>query len=234
MQREDKFFKVFVLVILSILLFISYKILGAIDSKSSFYAYKGVKVNLAQIHKIEPRVSYYITLSSDTYEQINKKYSVKLDMDEIQNIKNFLKMAPQSDFYNIEINAYMMFDDEKIELYHSEHYIKLAKEYSVNEYLLETLRAYGIDDFQYNNLLKIKDKRYKSRDKFIADVILYAKLRRGAWSEKEIPRLGLSKKGDKFMQALPEDLEENLLQEKEIQAIVVGLTRAYSEYLGIQ
>lgn len=234
MQREDKFFKVLVLVILIILLFISYKVFGAVDSKSSFYEYRGVKVNLAQVHKIEPRVSYYATLSSDSYEQINKQYSTKLDMNEIQNIKNFLTMAPQSDFYNIEISAYMMFDDEKIELYHSQQYIKLSKEYSVNEYLLETLQAYGIDDFQYKNLLKIKDKKYKSRDKFIDDVILYAKLRRGAWSEKEIPRLGLSKKGDKFMQALPEDLEEKLLQEKDIKAIVVGLTRAYSEYLGIQ
>jgi len=231
---EDKVFKLLVLLILIIIVFSLWKISDIFIGKKTFYEYRGTKINLLQVHKIEPKISYRISSPDDNFENINKQYNVQFNTNEINKIVKLLKVISSKSYYNIEIIAYMIFDKRQIELYRSKHYIKYPQYYSVNEYLLETLRAYGIDDFQYNSLLKIKGIKYKSRNKFIEEVVSYGKLKRGRWSDTEIPRLGLNRKGDRFVQTLEDNLQENILTQKDRTSIIEGLEDAYKAYLGIQ
>lgn len=234
MNILDNLYKVLVLVLLFSITIATYSLVGMNKKGGNFYTYKDTKINLLQVKKIHPRVSYYATLSSDSLPEINKLFSTTLNDKEIQNIEKFLKLSQDSEFYNIEIQAFMMFDDQKIELYKSPTYTKYARKYSVNPYLLETLKIYGLDDFQYANLLKIKDKIYTSKEKFLEDVLTYARLKHSHWSEKNIPILGLGEKAAKFMHNVDTNEKENLLDVKGISEILHGLKEANEKYLGIK
>jgi serine/threonine protein kinase len=209
-------------------------IVNNMKAQENFYEDKDTKINLLQVKKIYPRVSYYATFSSDSLGEIHKLFSTTLNEKEISNIHHFLSLAKEKEFYNVEITAYMMLDDTKVELYKSKTYTKFAKNYSINPYLLDTLRIYGLDDFQYKSLLKIKDKTYTSKEKFLEDVVSYARIKRSDWSEKNIPILGLGEKGAKFMNGIEELDGENLLDNAAIAEIVKGLRSSYEKYIGIK
>jgi len=234
MKILDLLSKVAILIIL-VLLGVGVYRLTTIDKKgSSFYEYKNTKINLKQVRRITPRVDYIITYKEDNNINIFRTYSTSLNDKEIHSIEKFLHLAQKSEFYNVEVIAYMMFDKEKIELYHSHRYLKYAKEYSVNDELLGKLSADGLDEYQYKSLEQLKDKVYDDANKFFDDVISYARLKRSPWSKKNIPQLGLGANGNKFMSKLSKDAKENELHEEDIQNIVKNLHTSYEHYLGLQ
>jgi len=204
------------------------------DKPSMFYEYKDSKINLTQVKKIEPRVDYIITLKEDKSRDIFRKYSTPLNEKEIKNIEAILSLAQKSEYYNVEIIAYMMLDAQKVDLYHSNRYVKRVSNYSVNENLLDTLSNYGLDDFQYSNLEKLKGVVYEDSIKFLDDVVAYAKLKKSGWSEDNIPTLGLGTDGIKFMKNIPQEVADNNLSNDDIKGIVGSLNNAYSMYTDIK
>ncbi len=234
MKPQDIIYKVLVLFMLAVLSVGAFKLDDKSESKTNFYEYQNSKINLLQVKHITPRVSYYATLAEDNTEDINRKFSTILHKEEIRNIKEFLRLAKNSEFYNIEIVAYMMLDEIEVELYKSDRYFKYAGQYSVNDYLLETLDNYGIDEFQYKNLLALKGKIYTNRDKFVDDVVMYAKLKKGSWTDTNIPELGLGENGIKFMNGVSNEITENHLSDEDINNIISSLEKALNVYEGIK
>ena len=230
MKLQEIIYKVLVLFMLVMLSVGVFRLVEKSGKKANFYEYKNSKINLLQVKRITPRVSYYATLAEDKSEDINRKFSTIFHKKEIENIKEFLEVAKNSEFYNIEIVAYMMFDNKEIELYKSDRYFKYAGQYSVNDYLLETLDNYGIDKFQYKNLSALKGKIYTDKDKFVNDVVMYAKLKKGSWTGENIPKLGLGKNGVKFMNGVSEEIKERHLIDEDIKNIVMNLEKALSIY----
>ena len=230
MKLQEIIYKVIVLFMLLILSIGVFKLVDKDKSKTTFYEYKNSKINLLLVKRITPRVRYYATLAEDKTEDINRKYSTIFHQKEIHNIKEFLELAKKSEFYNIEIVAYMMFDNKEIELYKSDKFFKYAGEYSVNDYLLQTLDNYGIDEFQYKNLSALKGEVYTNKEKFVDDVIMYAKLKKGSWIDENIPRLGLGENGVKFMNGVTEELKENHLTDEDINNIISNLEKALDVY----
>ena len=100
----------------------------------------------------------------------------------------------------------------------------------MNDYLLETLDNYGIDEFQYKNLSALKGKVYTDRDKFVDDVVMYAKLKKGSWIDENIPKLGLGKNGVKFMNGVSNEIKENHLRDEDINNIILNLEKALNVY----
>ena len=234
MKLQEVIYKILVLFMLVVLSVGVFSLIDREESKTNFYEYENSKINLLQVKRIIPRVSYYATLAEDKAEDINRKFSTIFHKKEIQNIKEFLTLAKNSEFYNIEIVAYMMLDDTEVELYKSDRFFKYAGQYSVNNYLLETLDHYGIDEFQYKNLSAIKGKIYTDKKKFVDDVVIYAKLKKGSWTEENIPKLGLGKNGIKFMDEVSQELKENHLKEEDINNIILNLEKALNIYKEIR
>ncbi len=230
MKLQENIYKVLVLFMLIVLSVGVFKLVDESSSRTNFYEYKNSKINLLQVKRITPRVSYYATLAEDKSEDINRKFSTIFHKKEIQNIKEFLEVAKSSEFYNIEIVAYMMFDKKEIQLYKSDKFFKYAGQYSVNNNLLETLNNYGIDEFQYKNLLALKGKIYTDKDKFVNDVVMYAKLKKGSWTDENIPKLGLGKNGVKFMNGVNQEIQEKHLADEDIKNIILNLEKALSVY----
>jgi len=230
MKLQENIYKVLVLFMLIVLSVGVFKLADDSSSRTNFYEYKNSKINLLQVKRITPRVSYYATLAEDKSEDINRKFSTIFHKKEIQNIKEFLEVAKSSEFYNIEIVAYMIFDKKEIQLYKSDKFFKYAGQYSVNNNLLETLNNYGIDEFQYKNLLALKGKIYTDKDKFVNDVVMYAKLKKGSWTDENIPKLGLGKNGVKFMNGVNQEIQEKHLADEDIKNIIVNLEKALSVY----
>lgn len=201
--------------------------------ESQFFEYKNTKINLNQVKKITPKVDYIITYKEDNSTDIFRKYSTLLNEKEIKNIEAALKMAIKSDFYNVEVLSYMMLDSEKVILSHSSQYLKKATHYSVNDNLLQELRKYGLDDYQYKNLSQLKDKVYDDSQTFFNDVLNYAKLRKMRWVEENIPQLGLQPNGAKFMRILADDAVEKEITEQDIQTIIKDLQNSYAVYVGM-
>ena len=230
MKLQEIIYKVLVLFMLVVLSVGVFKLNDKSESKTNFYEHKNSKINLLQVKRITPRVSYYATLAEDNTEDINRKFSTIFHKKEIQNIEEFLTLAKNSEFYNIEIVAYVMLDDTEVELYKSDKFFKYAGQYSVNDYLLETLDNYGIDEFQYKNLSALKGKIYTDKDKFVDDVVMHAKLKKGSWTDENIPKLGLGKNGVKFMNGVSQEIKENHLTDEDIKNIIVNLEKALSVY----
>ena len=207
----------------------------SIDNKSTnFYSYENVKINLKQVKSMNLRVDYIITYKEDDTKDIFHKYSTSLDENEIKNIHKFLEEASESEYYNIEMVSYMLFDQQKVELFHSTRYLKLPSNYSVNENLLARLESYGLDDFQYKNLLKLKGKVYTDRAKFYEDVISFAKLKDSQWAKDNIVSLGVDANTAKFLSYLKPEDSENLIIDKEIEKSISELTQAYESYEAIE
>jgi hypothetical protein len=98
--------------------------------------------------------------------------------------------------------------------------------------MLEVLKNYGIDNYQYNSLMAIKDQKYADKNKFIDDVVRYGKLKKSQWSEENIPNLGIGKEAMNFLSQTGG--EENLLKDEDVTAIIETLAKTYEEYIGIQ
>lgn len=233
MKILDLVSKIAILVIL-LVLSIGVNKLILIQKEAKFYEYNDSKINITQVKKVIPKMDYIITFKENNNIDVFRKYSKSLNEDEIARVKKLLSLAKKSEFYNVEIIAYMMLDDEKVVLYHSGHYLKHPTTYSVNEDLLSKLSAYGLDDFQYENLSKIKDVVYEDVNKFFDDVVDYAKIRRSNWSKENIPQLGLGANANKFMSRVDKKAEENPLGDEDIEPIIEELNSAYSHYLGIE
>lgn len=233
MKIVDTLSKVSLILILIVLTVGVVKISNMGKSESNYYEYNNMKINLAQIETIKPRVDYIITYKEDANIDIFRKYSTSLNIQEIENIRGFLKLAQKSEFYNVQIVAYMMLDTHKVELYRSQHYLKYPATYSVNDDLLSRLSGYGLDDFQYKNLLKLKDIVYKDVNKFFDDVVSYAKLKKSNWAKENIPELGRGANANKFMQNIDSKLEEKSLTLEDIEEIVESMKDAHEKYLGI-
>jgi len=234
MKTQEIIYKVLVLFMLVVLTAGVYKLVEKSETTANFYEYKNSKINLLQVKRIVPRVSYYATLAEDNTEDINRKFSTIFHKKEIENIKEFLLLAKNSKFYNIEIVAYMMLDDLEVELYKSDMFFKYAGQYSVNDHLLETLSNYGIDEFQFNNLKSLKGKIYTDEKKFVDDVVMHAKLKDGSWTQENIPKLGLGKNGIKFMNGINNEIKENHLQDESINEIITNLEKALERYTEIR
>ena len=59
---------------------------------------------------------------------------------------------------------------------------------------------------------------------------MYAKLKKGSWTQENIPKLGLGKNAIKFINGVPEKLKENRLQDEDIEVIIVNLNKALKHY----
>ena len=234
MKFLDIFSKLSILLILVILIVGVAKLVSIDKNESKFYEYNNVKINLAQVKEIRARVDYIITYKEDDNIDIFRKYSTHLNAAEIESIKGFLTLAKTSEFYNVEIETYMLFDKTKIGLYHSPRFLKHATTYSVNENLLSKLSAYGLDGFQYNNLTKIKDVVYDDVNKFFDDVVSYAKLKKSNWSQQNIPKLGLGSNANKFMSKVDMKITEKTLTDEDIKVIVKDMQDSYGVYNGIK
>jgi len=218
-----------------VLLVIVVNILSGMNKqKSSFYEYEGKKINLHMVKNIVPRVDYVITYKEDKVEDIFRSYSTLLNEKEIENIERFLELAQKSDFYSVKIVAYMLFDGENIKLYSSTRYLKQANKYVVGDTLLARLKAYGIDDFQYGNLVKLKDVVYHDKEKFLEDVLASAHLKDTGWLRESIAQLARDPKANVFMRNIGDGMEDKELSSEDIHNIVTGLKEAYSNYHGIK
>lgn len=209
--------------------------LKSINEKSAkFYEYENIKINLTKVKHIQPRINYVLTLSQDKDEDIHRLYSTSLNKEEIAKIENFLELAKSSEFYDIQIAAYMMFDNEKIDLFKSKRFVKLPSHYKITEYMLKVLRSYGLDEFQYNNLLKFKSQEFTTKDELVDFVIDRAKLNRNEWIVKKIISLGVGVKEGVFMKDIDNDTKELLIYDDDIEDIVDSLKSSYDNYLGIK
>ena len=234
MNYGENITKVLLLIIIFIAGFATYNLIDINKKSTKFYEYEKGKINLLQVSKINPRVEYYATLSQDENLDINRKYSTTLNLDEISNIETFLATTKDSEFYNIEINTYMMFDNQRVNIYKSPRYVQLPSHYQVNDYMLSVLKVYGIDEFQYEGLMKLKEKIFEGREKFIDSVISVAKLNRSEWVLKNIPILGLGEKSAEFLTELDSDVKERFLSDSEIKIISEKLHGSYSSYMDIK
>ena len=224
------------LLLLSILVVVvaSLFYLKEINAKvSNFYEYENKKINLKQVKLIQPRIAYVMTLSQDKVEDMHRVYSTSLNSEEISKIEKFLELSKQSKFYNIKIYAYMMFDNQKIDLFESKRYIKLPSKYVISQNMLDVLKSYGLDDLQYKNLLQNKSKEFKTRDEFVDFVIDRAKLNRSDWLVAKIISLGVGHKERTFMSKIDINQKELLLNGNE-EEIIDSLKSAYGKYLGIK
>jgi len=199
-----------------------------------FYEYDGKKINLTQVKVIEPRVDYIISYEDAEDFDTFYRHSKQINDREITLLKKLLKEAQKSDFYEVQVLVYFLFDDQKIFLYRSPHYLKTIHTYSVNDHLLGVLKNYGIDDFQYQSIARIKGEIYTDKEKFIDDVVHLGKLKKSAWVQKNIPLLGMGKKGDAFMRKREVGEDEKILTDEQREAIVEAVEKAYSIYLGIK
>ena len=233
MKPLDILTKVSTLIIAALMLFGVYTLMKIDKKATNFYEVDNKKINIKQVKEIVPKVDYIITYKEDKNVDIFRKYSTSLNPKEIQNIKQFLELAMASEFYNVEVASYMKFDKRTVELFHSEHYLKKVTNYSVNDELLSTLNSYGIDDFQYKNLEKLKNKVYEDRDTFLNEVTSYAKLRKDAWIERTITTIGLGDNGIKFMKNIDAKTQEQNLTQEGIEIIIDGLQDSYAQYVGI-
>lgn len=234
MGQYKMIYQILILVILLIITFMTSNIYNLLNNKSSFYEHNNQKINLLQVKNISSRVSYYATLPSDAYSDINKQYNTTLSETEITNIEKILILATKSEFYNIQLTVYLNLDDASIQLYKSPKYLKFPKKYSITPHMLDTLKTYGIDDFQYKSLQKLQNKTYVDKNKFVDDVITYGRLKRNSWSENNIPLFGLGKNAQRFMQTLQENEKENIIKKEDIKNIITELHTARNKYLGIK
>lgn len=200
---------------------------------TNFYEYENKKINLKQVKIIQPRIDYIVTLSQDKEEDMHRVYSTTLNDEEISKVEKFLELSKQSKFYDIKIYAYMMFDNQKVDLFESKRYIKLPSKYTITQHMLDILRTYGLDDLQYNNLFKYKSKEFSKKDEFVDFVIDRAKLKRSDWLIAKIISLGVGYKEKVFMSKIAIDEKEHLLDGNE-EEIIDSLKNAYGKYLGIQ
>lgn len=233
MKFLDIISKLSIFLILIILIVGVTKFISIEKNESNFYEYKNMKINLEQVKMVEAKVDYIITYKEDDNIDIFRKYSTPLNSNEIANIEGFLSLAKTSEFYNVEIVTYMLFDKQKIELYHSPRFLKHATTYTVNENLLSQLSVYGLDEFQYKNLTKIKNVVYDDANKFFNDVLAYAKLKNSNWSQEHIPKLGLSANANKFMSSVDMKVEQKSLNDENIKAIINNMKESYGTYNGI-
>lgn len=234
MKLLDVLSRVSVVLVFVLMVLILNKLDDVEIKSKNFYEYKNTKINLNLIKNITPRVDYIITYKEDKLEDIFRSYSTTLDEEEINNIHSLLDFAQKSEFYSVEIIAYMKFDERDVELFLSDKYVKKPSSYRVNQSMLTTLRDYGIDDFQYNNLVKLQDKVYESAALFYEDVTAYAKLKKDAWTEQNIPLLGLGDNGVRFAQNINLKSEERVLTQEDVTTIIKGLEAAYSEYKSLK
>lgn len=234
MKFLDILSKLSIVLILVILIIGVNKLIYIEKNESKFYEYNNMKINLAQVKVVRARVDYIITYKEDDNIDIFRKYSTSLNAQELENIKGFLTLAKKSEFYNIEIETYMLFDKQKIALYRSPHFLKHATTYSVNADLLSQLSAYGLDSFQYENLTKIKDVVYDDVNKFFDDVVSYAKLKKSSWSQENIPRLGRGSNANRFMKNVDMQVVEKSINDEDIQTIIVNMQDSYDVYVGIK
>ncbi|MCX6053035.1 MAG: hypothetical protein NTZ60_11085 [Campylobacterales bacterium] len=226
-----------VLLLLSILatVILGLLCLKAIDTKLvNFYEHDNKKINLAQIKYINSRVDYIATLSQDKSEDMNRKYSTHFDINEISKIEKILEISKKSDFYDIKIDAYMMFDNEKINLFQSKRYVKLPTNFKVNPHMLGTLKTYGIDDYQYQNLLKLQDQSFTNREDFVNTVIDRAKLKKNDWLVTNIALLGVGQKESDFLKNIDSTTAETILDKSEISTVIDSLKSSYDKYSGIK
>jgi len=234
MNYGENISKILLLLIVIIVGYASYNLEKINQKSTKFYEYEKGKINLLRISKINPRVEYYATLSQDNTIDINRKYATSLNNNEIKNIKTFLATAKDSEFYNIEIKTYIMFDKQRVNIYKSSRYIKLPSSYKVNDYMLDIFKVYGIDEFQYAELAKLKDKIFEDRDNFIDTVVRTAKLNRTEWVVQNIPVLGLGEKAAKFSVEIDNTTKENLLSSDTIDTIINELKKSYNVYTEIK
>ena len=226
-----------VLLLLSILATILVGLLSlkAINAKLiNFYEYDNKKINLAQIKYINSRVDYIATLSQDKSEDMNRKYSTHFDMNEISKIEKILEISKKNDFYDIKIDAYIMFDNEKINLFQSKRYIKLPTNFKVNSHMLNTLKTYGIDDYQYQNLLKLQEQSFTNREDFVNTVIDRAKLKKNDWLITNIALLGVGQKESDFLKNIDSNATQMLLDKNEISTVIDSLKSSYDKYAEIK
>jgi len=226
--------KISIYIIVILLIVITSKLINMESEESQFYEYKNSKINLKQVKKIIPRLEYIITYKEDDNIDVFRKYTTPLNPKEIKNVESFLYLAQKSEFYNVEVISFMLFDDEKIPLYHSQRFLKSPANYSVNENMLSKLSSYGLDDMQYENLKQLKKKVYNDANVFFEDVISYAKIKRSEWSQENIPKLGLGLNAEKFLSTLSDGVEQRELTKKEILDIVKELKKSYKQYDGIE
>ncbi|QSZ42881.1 hypothetical protein GJV85_12435 [Sulfurimonas aquatica] len=234
MRILDSLVKVTIVSILIVLIFIAYEVNIINEKSSNFYEYQNSKINIKQVKNILPRVEYVITIEQDEEKDMFRKYSTTLNEEEIEKIKKFLQLAKKSEFYTVQIFTYMIFDKRRVELYHSDNYLKKASSYTLSENLLKHLVEHGIDEFQYKNLTKIKGVVYTQREKFLADVASYGKLRRDQWFENNIAMMAVKDNAARFMSQINLQHKEKLLNDEEIEKIVKMIEESYEEYKGIK
>jgi len=203
------------------------------NQRGNFYQYDDRKINLLQIKEIRGGIDYIITHKGDEYIELFQKHRLSLDEKNIHKVVSRLKEVYKSEYYSAELVAYMIFDDEKIELFHSKRYLKKVENYSVNEYLLKVLKSHGIDEYQYRNIETLKGKVFNDREKFLEEVTTVGKLKKDGWCEKNIPVLGLNENGIRFMNSIDIEDKERLLTEKEIEKIEDALFEALDKYESI-
>jgi len=209
--------------------------LSGIDEKlTNFYQFDNKKINLATVKYVQSRVDYVATLSQDKDEDFNRKYSTHFNLDEISKIEKFLELSKKSDFYDIQINAYMMFDNEKINLFQSKRFVKLPSNYKVTPYMIGKLNAYGLDEHQNQNPTKLQEQVFSKKDEFVNTVIDRAKLRKSDWLVANIAMMGVGQKEGNFLKNIENDTPEILLEKSDIKEIINSLKAAHDNYLGIK
>lgn len=234
MKLFDGLIKSIVILIFVLFLFALYEIQEIRTLLTRFYEYEGKKINLIQVKEIEPRVDYMIAYDKSSDLDTFYRHSQQITEKEIASLNEILQKAQKSDFYEIEFLVYLLFDDQKIVLYHSPLFFKAVKHYSVNDNMLQTLKNYGIDEYQHKGIASIKGQVYQDKERFIDDVVHLGKLKKSEWSKKNIPLLGMDQRAAAFTKQLDGNEHEKLLQDEDREKIIQALQRAYQTYMSIQ
>ncbi len=227
--------KLLLLFLILVVLVVGLFFLKSINQKSTnFYEYEKSKINLTNVKYIQERVDYIATLSQDEERELHRKYSTHLNEEEIEKIEKILDLSKTSDFYDIQINAYMLFDNEKVAQFQSKRFTKLPSHYKVTPYMVNKLQGYGLDDYQHQNLTKLQEQLFTNRAEFVNTVIDRTKLRRSDWLVTNITLLGVGQKESQFLKNIDGNATDVLLEESDIKEIVNALKNAHSTYAGIK
>ncbi|WP_457746380.1 hypothetical protein [Sulfurimonas sp.] len=234
MKQIDLLAKISSLITAVVVLLLFFK-LDNIDKRGgNFYEYENKKINLLHVKEISAGIDYIITSKEDEYMELFSKHTLPLTANSITTILQRLEKVKKSEYYSAELVAYMMFDGDKVELFHSQRYLKRVEKYRVNEYLLKVLKSHGIDDFQYKNIKMLQTKVFTDKEKFLDEVVSVGKLKKEGWCQENIPILGLSENGIRFMNSIDLEDKNKNLSEEDIETIESRLNKALSTYENIQ
>ncbi len=206
------------------------------DAGSRWYDYGNGKVNLNQVSHIKPTFDYYLTLASDSLEDINKNYSESITEESSDRLIESLNLEEISKqpFYRVRLKASVHFDLFELTLYESEDYIKRPSTYQVNDYLLGKLRENGLDSSSMGTISALKGQVFSTKEAFLEALAGTEVLNMdNYWVSNQLPIYGLGEAGSKFFNETQNVKADKLLDANSLEALKKGIKESLKNYQDI-